>query len=234
MCPDIRTFPCNEVVLINGIVLNYSPVDIFNLSQEWIDANGRIRLLPASEFQKVPHDLLKVWCHLNARYGIPTLELVEWLKDRIGGRKAIEIGSGNGDLGYHLGIPETDSYCQQFPEVRAFYQLAGQFPTCPLPAVKKYEAIAAIKRARPQVVIGSWITRRFIRGVDIEGKSEASAYGPKEEDILKGCQEYIHIGNLNVHSGKTILVKNHESYWFPWLVSRAEDQSKNIIWIWRK
>jgi hypothetical protein len=41
-----------------------------------------------------------------------TVELVAWLHDRIAGRKAIEIGAGMGDLGYHLGIPQTDSYAQ--------------------------------------------------------------------------------------------------------------------------
>jgi hypothetical protein len=205
-----------------------------DLSRRWLTPDGRIKLLPAREFQEVPLDHLRIWCHSTARYGIPTLELVMWLKNRIGTLKALEIGAGNGDLGWHLGVTMTDSYCQQDPLVKVFYSRGGQVPTNPPPEVKKYEAVEAIKKAKPQVVIGSWITRKFIQGRDIEGVSEANIFGPIEENILKLCPCYIHIGNYNIHRGKTILSKKHSAFTFPWLVSRAADQGQNVIHVWER
>jgi hypothetical protein len=205
-----------------------------DLSSRWLMPDGHIRLLPAEEFQSVPLDHLRIWCHSTARYGIPTLELIIWLKNRIGTLKALEIGAGNGDLGYHLGITMIDNYHQQNPLTQALYHISGQVPTNPPEEVKKYEAIDAIKKAKPQVVIGSWITRKFIQGRDIQGQSEANVYGPIEEDILKNCRCYIHIGNYNIHRGKTILSKKHSAFTFPWLVSRAEDQQQNVIHVWER
>lgn len=205
-----------------------------DLSARWETPEGRLKLLPASEFQSVPHDHLRLWCHQTARYGIPTVELIEWLKEEIGGRFAIEVGAGNADLGHLLGITSTDSRIQQTPELRAYYALGGQIPTDPPPDVRSMDAITAIKHYSPQVVVASWLTRKFIVGKDREGKAEASIYGPEEEKIIKRCRVYIHIGNDNVHGQKTILSLPHDTYYFPWLVSRAEDQGKNTIKVWRR
>jgi len=207
---------------------------ISDLSSRWLDQDGHIKLLPAIEFQSVPLDHLRLWCHSTARYGIPTLELVQWLKNRIGTLKALEIGAGNADLGYHLGITMTDSYVQRKAEVKLLYELTGQVPTQPLPEVLKLHAMDAIKKFKPQVVIASWITRKFIQGKDTEGVSEASIYGPIEEKILENCQCYIHIGNYNIHRGKTILNRRHSGFTFPWLVSRAKDQQQNVIHVWER
>ena len=74
---------------------------------------GHIRLLPASEFQTAPPHVVQVWANQTGRYGIVTQELIQWLRSLIGYKNAIEVGSGNGDLWYHLGIMGTDSYMQQ-------------------------------------------------------------------------------------------------------------------------
>lgn len=215
-------------------ILNADHAMIRDLNDRLLLPNGRIRLLPSSEYLSIPRDHLRVWCHTTARYLIPTVELIEWLKIEIGDLKAIEIGSGNGDLGYHLGIPETDNYCQTRPEVMYYYMITGQIPTSPCKEVLRLDAIDAIRRFRPDVVIGAWITRKFIPGKDIEGVSEANQYGPKEEDILKKCRKYIHIGNWNVHSRKTLLSKPYEEHSFPWIISRAIDPAKDMILVWDK
>lgn len=205
-----------------------------DLSNRWLDSNGRIKLLPAAEFRSVPHDHLRVWCARTARYGIPTLELIEWLKEKIGDRSAIEVAAGNGDLGYHLGVPSTDSYIQQTAPIQLIYATTGQVPTAPTPDVRKMDALSAINHYKPKVVIASWLTRKFLVGKDKEGKAEASIYGPEEEKIIARCKTYIHVGNTGVHSQKTILKLPHTTYQFPWLVSRGSDPEGNVVWSWGK
>lgn len=207
---------------------------IADLSAQWLDADGRIKLLPAEAYQSVPLTHLRLWCHVTARYCIPTVELVVWLKKQIDGRSAIEVGAGNADLGYHLGIPSTDSCIQQAPHLQNFYASLRQVPTDPPPYVRKMEALSAIQHYKPQVVIASWLTRKFIKGKDIEGKAQASIYGPQEEKILNRCQTYIHVGNENVHNEKTLLTLPHDTRHASWLVSRAAEQEKNVIWLWNK
>lgn len=218
-----------------GERLDLDPATLIQATLNWINPeDDRLKLLPAEEFRSIPHDQLRVWAGMTARYGFPTLELVEWLKDYIGDRKAIEVASGNADLGYHLGITQTDSYLQQASaDVRARMQAAGQLATNPRPDVLRLDAESAVQKLKPDVVVASWLTRRFIRDVDVRGEAEANAYGPVEEKLIRGCAEYIHIGNMGVHSQKTILGLPHETYYFPWLVSRAADQSLNMIQIWK-
>src|SRR5271170_675184 len=81
----------------------------------------RLKLLSYKEYDKIDRIALKLFCHATGRYGLPTIELVEYLKELIGGRSAIEIGAGNGDLGRHLGIPMTDSRLQEDPVIRERY-----------------------------------------------------------------------------------------------------------------
>jgi hypothetical protein len=216
-------------------ILEVTHEEVWDLSSRLLDPEtGRIKLLPAAEFEGIPRDLFRAWCGQQARYGIPTLELIQWLKERIGDRKAIEVGCGNADIGYYLGITQTDSCLQQTPAMRLMYAaMGGQIPTRPREDVLPLDAESAVQKLKPDVVVASWLTRRFIKGVDVEGQAEASVYGPEEEKILKGCAEYIHIGNLNVHSQKTLLQIPHEFYQFPWLVSRAADQSMNCIYVWK-
>lgn len=213
-------------------VLEKSPR--FAETADWLDADGRLKLQPAHVYQSVPPQDLCAFCVEQGRYCIPTIELIQWLKERIGDRNAIEVGAGNADLGYHLGIKQTDSYVQQSHQaVNLLMTLTRQEPTRPKPDVLRLDAESAARGLRPDVVVASWLTRKFIRGVDIEGKAQASIYGPEEEKILKACAEYIHIGNLEVHGQKTLLQLPHETFYFPWLVSRAFNPALNVIHVWK-
>lgn len=199
-----------------------------------LNQDGRIKLLPAEFYHSLPLDIFRAWCAQRARYGIPTAELVCWLQSRIAGRNAIEVAAGNGDLGYHLGIRQTDSCCQTKNKTASlFFSTFQQVPTKPQSDVIEMDAERVVQVYKPDVVIASWLTRRFIKGKDIEGVSQASILGPEEEKILKGCAEYIHVGNLAQHSQKTLLDLPHETYQFPWIVSRAADQSLNAIHVWK-
>ncbi len=203
-----------------------------------LDDKGRIRLLPASAYDNVDRTELRAWCHQRARYSIPTQELVEWIKDKIGGRAAIEIGAGNGDMGYHLGIPMTDAYLQQNNACTALtYLLTGQPATNPNPEwVENRDALSALAAHHPKVVVASWLTRKFEDGKDEKGVAQASIYGPREEDILDfpGVETYIHVGNSVIHGEKTLLQRPHTAHKFNWIVSRASVHSENVIYVWNR
>lgn len=218
---------------MNGKVLNVGPLEIALLDEILLDDDDRIKLLPAEVYQTMDHEVLQAWCATQARYGIPTLELITWLKERIGDRKAIEIGAGNGDLGYHLGITQTDSCIQQSDAMQLAYGMGCQVTTNPKPDVLRLDAEQAVQKLKPDVVIASWVTRKFMRDKDVNGEAQAFAHGPEEQKVLRGCAEYIHIGNLAVHGQKTLLSLPHETYYFPWLVSRGFDQTQNVIYVWK-
>lgn len=205
-------------------------IDTSYLDRAILNEDGTWRLNSAKDMQQIPLNHLRLWAVKNARYQIPTRELVDFLSDKIGGCTALEIGAGMGDLGQHLCIHMTDSAHQvERPEVFSYYRLLGQAPTNPPPSVERIDALAAIDKYRPQVVIGAWITQKFR-----EGDSHGNEYGPDEEEVMRNCDMYIHIGNEGVHWDKRIRKFKHTALKFPWLVSRSADQSKNVIYIWEK
>lgn len=94
-------------------------------------------------------------------HSFPTSELCEFLRERIRGRKAIEIGAGHGVLARQLGIPATDNRHQEDQDVRAHYARLGQ-PTVPYgDNVERLDAEAAVASYKPEVAIACWVTHRF-------------------------------------------------------------------------
>lgn len=215
-------------------VLRPSEGAISRLDELLLDGDGRMRALPAAELLAIPEIDLRCWANLRARYVLPTAELVQWLKDRIAGRRAIEIGAGMGDLGRLVGIKMTDSAVQvEQRELLLYYRTMHQTPTDPPSDVVRCEALDAIRRCRPQVVVGAFITQKYRDG-DSEASIGSSVYGVDEGKLLAHVGEYIHIGATSVHHGKRILKRAHEEMSFPWLVSRVREQSTNRIWIWSR
>lgn len=184
--------------------------------------------VPFEFLQSLPHQVLQLWCVRNAIYQIPTIELIEWLRAKINGRKAIEIGSGKGGIGRALGIPSTDNYCQTLPEIRAYYQTLRQEPVTPPDFVENIDAEQAIVKYNPEVVIGAFITQKYR-----DGDTAGNMFGPDEESWINKV-EYIHIGNETTHRGKRILKYRHDAFKAPWLISRAMYQSQNVIWTWTR
>ncbi len=192
-----------------------------------------IRLRPAAEFRAIPTLHLRQWAQRKSRYTIVTAELVEWLRKAIRGRSAIEIGAGQGDIGRHLGIPTTDSYCHQRPDVKAYYAML-KTPTCDPPKeVERLEAMEAVAKYRPQVVIGSWITQKSIP-TDHLNAVYSNDYGPDHLEIMaaESVECFIMVGNKRVHDGLRALAVQHREFAPPWLVSKARDQDNNRIWVW--
>lgn len=205
-------------------------VDVTPLKELLFDELGRLKILPFSELSKIPHIFIQAFCHKYAIYQIPTLELIEFLKEEIDSRSAIEICAGNGSIGRALDIPRTDSRIQQDPMMAFYYSTINQNITAPPEDVEKFEALAAVDYYKPQVVLGSFITQKYLTRLD----THASVSGVREDIICdrKTTETYIKIGNLNVHGSMRLNKREHEELYFPFLISRCNDQTLNRIFIW--
>lgn len=200
------------------------------ISDQLLMENGNLKLLNSSFYRELPWDDFRLFCHLHGRYGIINIELIEFLKKIIHDRSVIEIGSGAGDLGHHLGIHMTDSKQQDNPGIKKIYEMMKQ-PTIKYSAdVEKIDALDAVIKYKPQVAIGNWITTYAPH----EMPYGSNPYGIKEPEILDLVESFILIGNIDIHGDKPILKLPHEEFYFDWLVSRAKNQENNRIWIWNR
>lgn len=194
--------------------------------------NGKLKLVSSSHYDKYNFPSLRVFCHVKARYGLPTIEVIEFLKELIDGRPTIEIGAGYGDFGYHLGIPTTDSKIQVRPDIKAQYEAMDQ-PIIEYPEdVEELEALDAIKKYKPQVVFASWVTQ----WVD-HNKTPAkvgSLHGIREDKLLDLVDTYILLGNLDQHGDKDIIRKKHLAIENPHIRSRSNNFEGNRIFVWSK
>lgn len=201
---------------------------------DWLLPNGVLRLMPAAEIDQWSRDAIRLWCAQHARYGLPTTELVQWLQERIDGRVAIEIGAGSGDLCFHLNIPGTDSKVQQANPAVALYYHISQQPVVNYPAwIEQLDAVDAVKRYKPQVVVASWVTHWVTSRVRPK-HNVGSIYGVKEQAILAAGCEYIFIGNRSVHEHKPLLRKHRfQEFELPFLRSRAKFAELDRVFIFR-
>jgi len=194
-----------------------------------LDNEGLIKAVSPSILKSITSQDLAIWCHSHSIYGIPTPELIDWLKEEIRDKSAIEIGAGKGTFGKILGVPQTDGFIQLIPEVRLHYELMKQPIIEPHKNVQKFEASDAVKHFKPEVVFGSWITQH-----DYKPIPQSSFWGVKEDEILKLVSKYIVIGNEGSHGLKKILSYPHKKYKFDWLYSRSQTKSENIIYVWEQ
>lgn len=200
-----------------------------DLRPEVLNDDGSLRMVPASYYRATTPTERALLGNRAGLYGLPTSELIAWLGNRIAGRSAIEIGAGDGLISSLLGIPGTDSKMQDDPKVAAVYKQIGQ-PTVPYGShIKKMDAKDAIAQYKPQVVIAQWVTHLYRRERHEAG---GNMYGVNEEAILARCEEYIFIGNEEVHKGKSIWNLPHEIFYPNWLFSRAINGSRDFIAIW--
>ena len=86
------------------------------------------------------------------------------------------------------------------------------------------DANEAVSLLRPQVVIGAWVTQKWVIG-----SSEGNMFGPDEFEILDTGCTYIHLGNLKVHGSKRILIREHRELQLPWLFGRGFDPTLNRV-----
>lgn len=201
--------------------------DISYLNDILLGKDGLPKVVFYKDIKDISQNDISLWCVRNAVYQIPTFDLIEFLRNEIGNNSTIEICSGYGHIGRALGIPMTDSYMQTRPDIAEHYRALRQKTIHPPQDVFKYEATAAVDHFHPDIVIGCFATHKWQ-----PGDENGSNFGVDEEYVLERVKKFIHIGNENTHKAKRILKIPHKSLKFPWLVSRAIDQSKNVIWIW--
>jgi len=201
------------------------------IAKELLDESGYLKILPSAEYDKYCFDDLRLFCHFYGRYGLPTKELVDWLREYIGTQNTIEIGSGCGDLGRALGIPMIDNCCQEWPDVKAFYNMTGQPCIKYSPEIMRMDALDAAKTIKPDIIIGQWVTHWIDPDLPAP-PGGGSMYGIKEDLLLKECKTYIMIGSSKIHGYKPILKLPHKELHFPFLRSRSSDPEANVIYIW--
>ncbi len=205
-------------------------VDTTEITNNVIKPDGKIVLQSAEAWRQYEWNTFRAFCHVKARYGIHTLEQNKFLNDIINGRHAIEIGAGSGDIGHHLPIHMTDSKLQDNPIIKASYAMSMQ-PTIEYPKdVEKIEALEAVKKHQPKVVVASWITTYAPH----EMPYGSNPFGIKEPEILDLIDTFILIGNIDIHGDKPILHRKHDEYYYDWIVSRGKNQGNNRIWVWGK
>ncbi len=168
------------------------------------------------------------WLAEQGLYQLPVVELVDWMRERIAGRSALEICAGHGWLGEALGVVSTDGWVLDHPALRVRRALLGEQNCRPLPRVEKLEALDAVRKYRPEVVFGCFCTHLWCPKT-----RTGSALGVDDAAIFKtrSVQTYILVGARSVHQHRPFLKQSHETYQFPWLFSRGEEPR---IWVWNK
>jgi len=207
--------------------------DIRYLEDLLLDEDKKLKIVSYEELKNIPQSDISQFCVKYGIYNIPTVEMIDFLKQYIGGKEriTIEIGAGNGVMAKALGIRATDSRQQEQPEMRLIYTLAGQTPVRYGDNVCKYSAIEAIKLFKPNICIGAWVTHLYNPAEHWRG---GNAEGIDESLLIKRIKKYIFIGNEIVHKNKPILNIPHETIYADWLISRSMNKDKNVIWIWEK
>jgi hypothetical protein len=193
--------------------------------------DGKIVPVPFSMIKDIPQEEISLFCHKHALYQFPTTELIDFIRNEIGGESAIEIGAGNGCIGRSVGIIMTDNMMQTWDDIKKVYSVTGQPTITYGKDVEDIPALDAVERFKPKVVVACWVTHKWH-----EGMATGNMYGVEEQDMFKlGVGKYIHIGNENHttgHTYKPILNKYPvKKYRFPWLVSRSMQRELNTIYI---
>lgn len=166
------------------------------------------------------------WLVREGLYQLPTLELVEALAEVLRGRSGLEICAGHGWLGEALGIRSVDSRVHERHSLLRDVQDATSRSCAPLPRVEDLDALRAVRRYRPQVVVGAYVTHAR----DITSRT-GSPTGV-DEDALRAVQSvetYALAGCRSTHARRPLLRRPHRTIEAPWLFGRGEEPR---LWIW--
>ena len=214
---------------MQGAISILDSSSIRDLSPDILDDSGKLRIMPSSYYADTTCDERALFGLRHGAYLLPTHELIEYLRERIAGRSAIEIGAGNGVVAAALGIRATDSMQQAQPSVAKAYQVAGQATVRYGDNVEALDALSAVQKYRPQVVLGCWVTHRFdstyfTRGGNMDGVDEHA--------LLNQCDEYLFVGSRKAHRRKPILSVSHRIETPLGLYSRSSTPNQDFVAIW--
>lgn len=209
------------------------PSTIRDIRPDVLDAEGNLRILPASYYHGTTQQERALLGYHTALYGLPTQELVAWIKDYIGDRSAIEIGAAHGLLAQALGIPATDNYQQADPAIAAHYAMIGQATVRYGAHVERLDALSAVAKYRPQVVVASWVTHKYLL---LRHEAGGNVQGVNEEALLdSGIEAYVFIGNTVTHAGKSIWSRPHRFIEQDFVYSRAaQPGAKDFLCVWER
>lgn len=201
-----------------------------DLTHDALESPGRPRVLPAAWWATTTPQERALFGARHGIYSFPTVELVQWLREFIGGRSAIEIGAGHGALAAALGIPATDNHHQADDHLSvAYYRAHGQVPVTYGAHVEKLDGNAAVVKYRPQVVVACWVTHRYDPKRHAAG---GNMFGVDESKVIQACEHYVLIGNAAVHKDKPTWSLKHEILRPDWLYSRAINGTPEFIAVW--
>jgi len=192
------------------------------------DDRGEFLILPSSFWRETTLAERAMLALKHGMYVIPTIELVEHLKSLIAGRRAIEIGAGNGVLARAIGIHATDNRMQERPKYRMIYEALGQKTISYGRDVEELDAREAIDRYRPEVIVAAWVTHRYDPARPNAGGNEIGV----DENRIIDRASYLFVGNEKVHADKSIWDRPHKVQYHDWLYSRAMNGSSDFIGYW--
>ncbi len=214
---------------MNSSRIQLDPRRIRDISAEVLGGDGRLRVLPAAYWAGTTMQERALFGHRHGVYGFPTVELVDHLAGVIGDRTAIEIGAGHGVLAEALGIVATDSHQQAKSPYREHYARIGHPPVRYGPNVVDCHASRAVRRYRPQVVIGCWVTWKYDRARHDAGGNEA---GVDELDVLRHCETYVMVGDEVNHAGSRLWSLPHQVQYPPFVYSRSSSGAREFVAVW--
>lgn len=215
-------------------VLQPNYLNVAKITAKAIADNGDLNVLPSEFYKQFTQEDISTFCTREGYYSLPTEELIEFLKNEIGTEeKVIEIAAGNGVYGRELGIVSTDSYLQKLnPQVKLAYEQTQQTIVPYGNDVKPLEAMEAVRKYKPRIIVVAWGTHKFDRKKPLE---KGNQYGIEYEKIMayQSVEKIILIGDLEIHKFNPVHKKATRIIQEDWIVSRST-QNKNAIIIYEK
>jgi hypothetical protein len=202
-------------------------------------------------------DTLNLVMQVLGLYTFPTLELCEWLSSQIDDNpelephSALEICAGTGWIGRQLRILSTDIKNMENPTVQRIMLDTYSIPTLYADDVETLEASDAVKKYQPDIVIGSYVTSKQL--VDKIDKKKAMTIGiplpyggVMKQNLMDLARKEIQVGvdvkgifrkvyklilvcNMRTHRNESYISLPHQSYSFPWLVTRGDVSQARIL-----
>lgn len=221
------------------------------------DGQGRILPVPFSFIKNDTDDTLNTVMQALGLYTFPTMELCEWLHEQIDDNpeyephSAIEICAGTGWIGRQLGIPITDIKNMESITVQSVMLDSGSVPTIYANDVETLEAMDAVNKYNPEIVIGSYVTSKQL--VDKIDKRKAMTVGFRipgggviEQNLMDIVRKEIKVGvdvqgifrkvykvilvcNMRTHKNESYIKLPHQSLSFPWLITRGDNKQARIL-----
>lgn len=202
--------------------------DISDIEFQTRVESGFILPIPSKDVEAFGYVKIRAFLHKYGLYTMPTVELIDYFTNIIKGRNAIEIGAGLGVIGRSLGIPTTDSKLLARPEIKAYYESIKQ-PTIQYPNdIEELDALAAVAKYKPNVVIGS-----FIMHLWDEKTHTGSDYGVDTLKLIQTVDEYYMIGSLDTHCNDPALKYLENTEQPDFLYTRAAKE-RSVIFHWKK